>query len=571
MESTPSKDTKVAYLSMEIALASDVPTYSGGLGVLAGDTLRSAADLELPMVAITLCYVAGYFYQQIDPSGYQTEREINWEFSSELQEEKNTITLEVEDKKFKVKAWRYNVIGQGGHIIPVYLLDSDVKGNEDWQKRFTHVLYDATPYQRAVQEMILGIGGARLLEKLGYTDIDTYHINEGHASMLALELLKKYKDPKEVKRRIVFTTHTPVPAGHDKFDWSIIDNIFRERAPPNFRQLAGKDQFNTTILAMSFARYVNGVSRKHGEVTREMFPDHADSIDHITNGVHASFWVSKPMRTVFSKFLPGWHVHPSLFNRAMEIDSEDLWQAHLDNKTKLIDYEKSHSWLLMDRNLLTVGFARRITQYKRPLLLFHNLERLAQVSKGKVQYIFAGKCHPKDNSAKGFIKTIHDHSKNLWDSYRVRVTFLENYDMDLSHLLVSGVDIWMNNPKRYLEASGTSGMKATLNGVPNFSVLDGWWLEGYEQDPLSGWKIGPTPSDPNPTEDNWDKEAGDIYTTIEDEIVPLFFNDRNGWVSRMKHSIKLGAYFNSHRMVYEYAAKAYQLERQPRWRSLALL
>ncbi len=570
MELTPSKDTKVAYFSMEIALASDVPTYSGGLGVLAGDTLRSAADLELPMVAITLCYVAGYFYQQIDPAGYQTEREINWEFSSELQEEKNTITLEVEDKKFKVKAWRYNVIGQGGHIIPVYLLDSDVQGNEDWQKRFTHVLYDATPYQRAVQEMILGIGGARLLEKLGYTDIDTYHINEGHASMLALELLKKFKKPEEVKRRIVFTTHTPVPAGHDKFDWSIMENIFRERAPPNFRELAGQDQFNTTILAMSFARYVNGVSRKHGEVTREMFPEHADTIDHITNGVHVGFWVSKPMKSVFTKFLPGWHVHPSLFNRAMEIDSEDLWQAHLDNKNKLIDYEKSHSWLLMDKNLLTVGFARRITQYKRPLLLFHNLERLAKVSKGKVQYIFAGKCHPKDNSAKGYIKTIHDHSKYLWDSYRTRVTFLENYDMDLSHLMVSGVDIWMNNPKRYLEASGTSGMKATANGVPNFSVLDGWWLEGYEQDPLAGWKIGPTPTDPNPTEDNWDKEAGEIYSTIEDEIVPLYYNDRNGWVSRMKHAIKLGAYFNSHRMVYEYAAKAYQLERQPRWRSLAL-
>jgi starch phosphorylase len=452
----------------------------------------------------------------------------------------------------------------------VYLLDSDVEGNEDWQKRFTHVLYDATPYQRAVQEMILGIGGVRFLEALGYTEIETYHMNEGHASMLTLELLNKFGTQEEVRRRCVFTTHTPVPAGHDKFDWSLMLNIFRDRAPENFRDLAGFEQFNTTILAINFSRYVNGVARKHGEVTREMFPEYAEIIDSITNGIHVGFWVAKELRTVYNKFLPGWHVHPSFFNRAMEIDPEDLWQAHWDCKKHLIDYEKSHSWILLDKNLLTIGYARRITQYKRPLLLFNNLEKLAKISKGKVQYVFAGKCHPKDNSAKDFIKKIHEHSKYLWDSYRVRVAFLENYDMDLSHLMVSGVDVWLNTPKRYQEASGTSGMKAAANAVPNFSVLDGWWIEGYEMDPLAGWKIGPTPNDPNPLEDNWNKESSEIYNTLDQEIIPLYYSDRNGWVNRMKHSIKLAAYFNTHRQVYEYAAKAYLLEKQPRWKSLAM-
>ncbi|GAB4314946.1 MAG: alpha-glucan family phosphorylase [Promethearchaeota archaeon] len=567
---TPStKDTKVAYFSMEIALESDLPTYSGGLGVLAGDTLRSAADLELPMVAATLTYSTGYFYQMIDPSGYQTERPIHWEFASELKQAKEVITLPIEDKTFKVKAWEYDVIGTSGHVIKVFLLDSDVEGNEPWQRNFTHVLYDTTPYQRAVAEMILGIGGVKLLRRLGYDGIETYHMNEGHASMLTLELLDQFGgDLEEVRRRCVFTTHTPVPAGHDQFEYEIIDKIFWGRQPPNLRELAGKDKFNTTTLAINMSRYVNAVSRKHAEVSRQMFPGR--EIDHVTNGVHAAFWVCKPMKKLFDKAMPGWHLHPSFLNMANEIDDEDLWTAHLKAKKELVDYEKSHSWILLDKRLLTVGFARRITNYKRPTLLFHDLERLAQVAKKKVQFVFAGKSHPRDEGAKQHIRRIHEHGEYLWDSYRVRVVFLENYDMDLAHILVSGVDLWLNNPTRYLEASGTSGMKAALNGVPNFSVLDGWWIEGYEMDPLAGWAIGPAPDEPDAHVNDDARDANDIYSKLEEEIIPTFRYRRDEWVKRMKHSIKLGAYFNTHRMVYEYVAKSYQLERQPRWRSIAL-
>ncbi|MHA1731324.1 MAG: alpha-glucan family phosphorylase, partial [Promethearchaeota archaeon] len=368
-----------------------------------------------------------------------------------------------------------------------------------------------------------------------------------------------------------FTTHTPVPAGHDRFPYDIINKIFWGRQPENLPEIAGKDEFNTTVLAMNMSRYVNGVARKHGEVTREMFPEHKDKIDYITNGVHAAFWVSRPMARVFSKHLPGWHLHPSFLDHALDIDDEDLWYAHWKAKLELMDYEKSHSWILLDKNLLTIGFARRITRYKRPTLIFHDLERLANIAKGNIQFVFAGKSHPRDESAKRFIQEIHEHSTYLWESFKVRVVFLENYDMDLAHLLVSGVDVWLNNPRRYLEASGTSGMKASMNGVPNFSVLDGWWIEGYEMDPLAGWKIGPAPGDPDALEDNWEEESNDIYDTLDNEILPLYKANRKEWIERMKHAIKLGAYFNTHRMVYEYVAKAYQLERQPRWKSIAFL
>ncbi|WP_457558259.1 alpha-glucan family phosphorylase [Candidatus Harpocratesius sp.] len=559
------KDRKIAYFSMEIALESDIPTYSGGLGVLAGDTLRSAADLEIPLVAVTLCYDKGYFFQEVI-QGRQIEREIQWEFSSEFEKLPNIVELHIQDKKFKIGGWLYKVRGKTGFEIPVVLLDSNIEGNEHWQKNFTHILYDATPFQRVVQEMILGQGGIKMLEILGFSGIQTYHMNEGHAAFGVFELLNKYHgNLEEVKKRCIFTTHTPVPAGHDRFDYELIKDIFRDRLPSNFRDLGGKDQLNMSLLALNGSRYCNGVAQKHAIVSRKMFPGF--EIDGITNGIHNNFWLNPYFRKLFDEQIPGWSMDYNLLQDVWDIGNYELWNQHMKAKIDLMDYEKSHSWVLLDEKKLTIGFARRITEYKRPTLIFNDVERLGKICKNRVQFIFAGKAHPRDTQGKDFIKQISDMSDYLYDSYGIGLVFLGAYDMDLAHLLVSGVDVWLNNPRRYMEASGTSGMKATLNGVLNFSVLDGWWIEGYQKDPMAGWAIGPGPQDPNATKYPDSYDANDLYHKLEREIIPLYYNNRDGWTERMKHAIRLSAYFNTHRMIEEYAKRAWKLKLQPRWQS----
>ncbi|HME52838.1 MAG TPA: alpha-glucan family phosphorylase [Candidatus Lokiarchaeia archaeon] len=562
------ENAKVAYFSMEIALEGDVPTYSGGLGVLAGDTIRSAADLQLPFVGITLTYNAGYFYQMIAPDGRQVERDIRWDFSVDFEHVDAKVTVDLQDKVLTVGAWQYNVVGRSGHIVPVYLLDTDLPENEPWQRNLTRVLYDASPFQRIVQEMILGMCGIRMLKELGYTEIDTFHMNEGHSAFLIFELLDRYNgDINEVKRHCVFTTHTPVRAGHDQFDYSLVEDVFRGRLPDNVHELAGDEMLNMTTLAMNGSRYINGVAMKHAEISRGMFPDF--QIDHITNGIHMSFWLSPYMHTIFDNELgTAWHHDYHSLERALELSNTEVWRAHQKSKLDLLDYEKSHSWVLLDEKLLTIGYARRITEYKRPLLLFSDLERFAKIASGKAQFIFAGKAHPADNQAKSFIKNINDFGDYLWNSYKVRVVFMGNYDMDLSKLMVSGVDVWLNNPRRYREASGTSGMKAALNGVLNFSVLDGWWIEGFKMDPLAGWAIGPGTDDPDAENKDDASDAEDLYNKLQDEIIPIYRKNPDEWRERMKHAIKLVSFFNTHRMVEEYAQKAYKLERQPIWKSL---
>ncbi|MEX2680638.1 MAG: alpha-glucan family phosphorylase [Candidatus Sigynarchaeota archaeon] len=563
----PGKNQKVAYFSMEIALEADVPTYSGGLGVLAGDTIRSAADLQLPMVGVTLTYNAGYFYQMIAPDGRQVERDIRWDFSVDFTKVDAKVKLELQDKTLTVGAWVYHVVGRSGHIIPVYLLDTDLPENEPWQRNLTRVLYDASPFQRIVQEMILGICGIRMLTKLGYNEITTYHMNEGHAAFMVFELLDRFKSIEEVKKRCVFTTHTPVRAGHDQFDYGLVQDVFRDRLPKEAKDLAGQDMCNMTILALNGSRYCNAVAMKHGEISRRMFPDY--KIDYITNGIHMSYWLSPYMHTLFDSELgAAWHHDYHSLEHALQLNNNEIWRAHQKSKLDLLDYEKSHSWVLLDEKLLTIGFARRVTEYKRPLLIFSDLERLAKIVAGKAQFIFAGKAHPADNQAKSFIKNINDFSDYLWNSYKVRVVFLGNYDMDLAKLMVSGVDVWLNNPRRYREASGTSGMKAALNGVLNFSVLDGWWIEGFKMDPLAGWSIGPGTDDPDAEKKDDAVDVEDLYSKLQDEIIPIYRKNPEDWRNRMKHAIHLVSYFNTHRMVEEYAAKAYKLERQPIWRSI---
>ncbi|MHA1793109.1 MAG: alpha-glucan family phosphorylase [Promethearchaeota archaeon] len=559
-------DVRIAYFSMEIALESDIPTYSGGLGVLAGDTIRSAADLGIPMVGLTLTYSGGYFYQMIAPDGRQVEKPLRWKFSVDFVKLNEKVTMKLQDKTLTIGAWVYNVMGRSGHVIPVILLDSDLPENEPWMRQLTGALYDASPFQRVVQEMILGICGVRMLEKLGYKPA-TYHMNEGHSAFLIFELYKKYNDLNEVKKHCVFTTHTPVRAGHDRFDYNLIHDVFRENLPENAKQLAGEDMLNMTVLALNGSRYCNGVAKKHGEISRQMFPGY--EIDHITNGIHMSFWLSPYMHMLFDRELGNaWHYDYKSLEKTVELSPIEVWRAHLKAKYDLLDYQKSHSPVLLDENLLTIGFARRVAEYKRMLLIFSDLERLAKITKGKAQFIFAGKAHPADNQSKGMIKTLHDFSEYLWNSYGIGVSWLSNYDMDLAKLMTSGVDVWLNTPRRYREASGTSGMKAALNGILNFSILDGWWIEGYDMDPMAGWAINENGDDSKSPQEVDKEDAESLYTILEDEIIPIWRKNRNEWYDRMKHAIKLISFFNTHRMVEEYAKKAYKLIRQPLWRTV---
>ncbi|MFX1394322.1 MAG: alpha-glucan family phosphorylase [Promethearchaeota archaeon] len=558
-------DTKVAYISMEIALDSNIPTYSGGLGVLSGDTVRSAADLEIPMVGICLCYSSGYFYQLFNERGEQKEKEIEWSFFYEFDKVEKPISMKIQNKEIKISAWSYNVIGQSGHVIPIYLLTTDVEGNEEWQRKLTAALYDSTSrWHRIVQEVILGIGGVRLLESLGYNNIKVYHINEGHGAFATLELLKQTNgNIDDVKQKVVFTTHTPVPAGHDTFNYDLVHDVFGNELPKKIKELGGQNELNMTLLAMNLSRYKNGVAKKHGDISRKMFPNY--NIDYITNGIHLPFWVSKPIRKIFDKKWPNWRANPSVLENAVEIDDLDLFDAHIENKFNLISYQKGHSWNLLDEELITFGFARRFATYKRAILLFHDIDRLGKICKNSVQFIFAGKAHPKDQMAKDYIKKVFQSGEYLFDNYGVKVVLMENYNMDLSHMLVSGVDVWLNTPNRYREASGTSGMKAALNGVLNFSVQDGWWLEGYKMNPLAGWAIGPDDSDPEAIKNNWDVDSNYLYEILENEIIPTYMN-HDEWIFRQKNAISLAAHFNTHRMVEEYADKAYRLRRQRPWK-----
>jgi len=559
--------TQVAYISMEIAIDSNIPTYSGGLGVLSGDTVRAAADLELPMVGLCLCYSSGYFYQFFNEFGEQKEREIEWNFFYEFEKVEKPIKIKIEDKEVLVSAWLYRVIGQSGHILPIYLLTTDIEGNEDWMKEMTGSLYDSTSrWNRIVQEMILGIGGVKLLKSLGFNNIKTYHLNEGHGSFSIVELYNMLKgDLDKVREKVVFTTHTPVPAGHDRFNQNLVNKVFKERMPPEIRKIADdKGQFNMTFLGMGLSRYRNGVAKKHGQISREMFPQY--EVDSITNGIHLPFWVSEPFQRMFDKKWPNWKAKPSILQNAIELDDLDIFDAHIENKFNLISYQKGHSWNLLDEELITIGFARRFATYKRATLIFHDIERLGKICQDKIQFIFAGKAHPKDTMGKDYIKKIHEKSEYLYDNYGVKIVMMENYNMDLAQMLVSGCDVWLNTPNRYREASGTSGMKAALNGVLNFSVQDGWWLEGFRMNSMAGWAIGPNDSNPDDpgVSNSWEIDSNALYETLENEIIPTYLN-HNDWLFKSKNAISLAAYFNTHRMMIEYAKKSYKLKKQKPW------
>lgn len=555
-------EPKIAYFSMEIGIRSDMPTYSGGLGVLAGDTVKSATDLKLPMVALTLLTKKGYFKQELDIYGRQTELPDELDPLKFMIPIKERVSVCIENREVAVAAWLYVIESATGGRMPVLFLDTDLPENEEQDRGIAYHLYGGDQVYRLKQEIVLGIGGVRMLERLGF-EIKKYHMNEGHSSLLTLELLLRYKrdieevwdeklvwDTDKVRGLCVFTTHTPVAAGHDKFSYDIVERVLCNMVPiALMKELGGKDNLNLTLLALNLSNYVNGVAKKHGEVSQGMFPGY--HINAITNGVHSFSWTCDSMKRLFDKYLPGWANEPEIFVRVGRIPDDELWAAHMEAKRILIDHVNREAQTDMNYDTFTIGFARRATAYKRADLLFTDPEKLARMGEGRLQIIYAGKAHPRDENGKMLIQKIFEYKDRLKD--RLKVVFLKNYNMELALKLVSGVDLWLNTPLRPLEASGTSGMKATHNGVPNFSVLDGWWIEGHIEG-YTGWAIGPSPdvnADPS-------KDADDLYHKLEHVIIPSFYSDKHLWVRIMQNAIGKNAYyFNTHRMMRRYVTEAY--------------
>jgi starch phosphorylase len=554
------KAAQVAYFSMEIMVRPDIPTYSGGLGVLAGDTVRAAADLRVPFLAVTLAHRKGYFRQALDENGAQTETPDEWRPEDRLEGLAPIVTVPIEGRAVKVRAWKIAVDGVTGGRVTVLLLDTDLPDNSPGDRSLTDVLYGGDLRYRLCQEAILGIGGVRMLRALGCDDIKVYHLNEGHSALLTLALLEERTegdgDTRErVRQQCVFTTHTPVPAGHDQFSEDLVRRVLGAAATERLARhecLAG-GALNMTHLALVFSRYVNGVAMRHGQVTRGMFPKYP--INSITNGVHPVTWTAPSFQALFDRHIPEWRLDGLNLRHAAMIGIGDIRRAHALAKRDLLVEVESRCGTRLDSDVLTIGFARRATPYKRADLLFSSSERLAGIVErvGPLQVVFAGKAHPRDEGGKELIRRIHTASREL--AGQVSVVYLPGYDTALATKLCAGVDLWLNNPQKPQEASGTSGMKAALNGVPSLSVLDGWWCEGWVEG-VTGWSIG----------DDWEiegdagREASALYDKLERVIGPLFYGRPNGYARVMRSAIELNAsFFSAQRMVHQYVQHAYRL------------
>ena len=567
---------RVAYFSMEIALRNEIPTYAGGLGVLAGDTLRSAADLRLPLVGVTLVSRAGYFRQEIDSGGQQIERPATWDPARWAQRLDAKVAVRIEDRPVWVSVWLYVIESRMGGRAPVLLLDTDLPENREDDRQITHYLYGGDEVYRLEQEMVLGFGGVRILRALGF-EISAYHMNEGHSALLGVELLRHFTYPADDVRPgeapydlprtrdlCRFTTHTPVEAGHDRFSYELVKRLFAssvydrdnheapkpgqpgpEYGPIGFSvltSLGGASELNMTQLALSVSDFVNGVAKRHAEVSSKMYPGY--QVRAITNGVHPYSWSASSFRELYDRFVPGWCHEPELLGRVHGIPDASLLEAHAKAKQALIDKVHELTGVMLQTNVATLGFARRMTAYKRPDLLFTDLTRLRSVAhEHPVQIVLSGKAHPRDEEGKRLIALLHERARELAGA--IPVVYLPDYDLDLALLLVSGADIWLNTPLPPLEASGTSGMKAALNGVTSLSQLDGWWVEGCIEG-VTGWAI---------------EDAGSLYEKLAHTVLPLYYGysgDPRGWVRLMKATIGTNAaYFNSHRMMRRYATEAY--------------
>ena len=604
------KNDLIAYFSAEYGLDEIVPIYSGGLGILSGDHLKSASDLGLPFVAVGLLYKNGYFHQRINSRGEQCSEYYNIDlYNLPILPVKDKIgddviiDIPLEDKTLYLKLWQINV-GR----IKLYLMDSDIEQNCEEYRGITLRLYGGDKEMRIRQEIVLGMAGVKALKTLEYNP-SVYHMNEGHSSFLTLELIKNIMEEKQISfemaREIatvqtVFTTHTPVPAGNDIFDIALVEKYFDGYwdklgiTTEQFLKLGMPGDelepgFNMGILALKIAGKKNGVSKLHGEVSRELFaevwPNIAEDespITHVTNGIHTCTWLAPNLKELFNEYLPPyWQDNiqvDSTWEKIDNIPDQKLWNAHIERKEKLIKLIKQNvtnryvnSGIGYDQiseivnklnpKALTIGFARRFATYKRATLLFKDIARLTQIlndEKRPVQIVFAGKAHPADRDGQELIKTIHEIS--LLPQFKGKIFILENYNIGISRYLISGVDVWLNNPRRPMEASGTSGEKASVNGVVNFSVLDGWWCEGYNG--VNGWTIG-TNAQYDSYEEQDKADSNSLYHTLENKIIPAYYNqDKDGiskeWMSFMKNSIKsTGGKYSTSRMVADYVNDLY--------------
>ena len=550
----------VAYFSMEIAINPAMPTYSGGLGMLAGDTLRSAADLGVPLVAFTLAHRKGYFQQHLNGSGEQSEEVQPWNPADFCKEEPARITVSVEERTVTVCAWRYELVGRYGHVVPIYLLDTDLDENTGLDRGLTDHLYGGDTNYRLQQEIVLGMGGARMANALGLT-VNVYHMNEGHAALLTLALLEGQlgggplgaateSDIAQVRRKCVFTTHTPVPAGHDRFSMEQASRILGSDRASRLEKLGcfHEGLLNMTLIALRFSRYANAVAMQHGKVSRAMFPEYP--VDSITNGVHAPTWVCEQVQQMLDTHVPAWRRDNLYLRNAIDLPEQEILKTHMRAKEVLLAEVASRTGLVLNPRVLTLGFARRAATYKRASLLFTDPERLLKIATqaGGLQILYAGKAHPQDIPGKALIHEVIEVARKLSNDM-LRIVYLENYAWDLGALLTAGVDVWVNTPRRPYEASGTSGMKAALNGVPSLSILDGWWIEGCIEG-VTGWAI----------EDGEDdaEEAVSLYSKLEKSVVPLYCDTPEKWGRLMRTTLAFnGSFFNTNRMVKQYTRNAY--------------
>ena len=548
------KETTIAYFSAEIGISASLPTYSGGLGVLAGDHIKAAADAGLPMVGITLLYKEGYFEQRVNETGEQTETYPRFDPESKLKQLPDKFILRLRERDVWIEAYEYSYKGEGGQTISIYFLDTDIKENFHDDRTISLRLYSGNKDHRILQEAILGFGGIQLLKILGYENIQTYHINEGHCSFLTLALLEKFSgDEEKVRSMCHFTTHTPVEAGHDHFAIERCRKLLYGLLPEKLKlpSWVQNSRLHMTELGLYFSRSANGVSKLHGQVAQDQFPDFP--IDYITNGVYHPHWVGKSFGELFDNKISCWRTDPDLLLDLNNISDDELKWAHWFQKHILLKYASSQAQKAFSEDILTIGFARRAAEYKRARLIFSDPDRLVKLGKNKIQLVFAGKAHPKDQTGKDIIRQVIENANELRG--KVKVIFLENYNMWLGRLITSGVDVWLNTPLRPNEASGTSGMKASLNGIPNLSILDGWWAEGCRHGE-NGWAIG----SPDSCDDKSDAES--LYQLLEDEVIPTFYNDSRKWTQIMRSCIQTSVQFTAHRMIGEYKQKFYQNHHQ---------
>lgn len=566
---------KTAYFSMEIGIDTRLPTYSGGLGVLAGDTLKSFADLGLPVVAVSLVYHKGYFRQSIGADGKQVESSVEWQPATQLEKLPNTITMTLEGRSLRIEAWLYRLVGVSGATVPVIFLDASAAANDSYHRTLTDQLYGGDERYRLCQEALLGIGGVQMLAALGCkpgtNGLTTYHMNEGHSALLTLGLMEQLPNGRsnldQVRSLCMFTTHTPVPAGHDTFSEELTTQCLGAAATADLKRFEAfhDGRLNMSHLALRFSRFTNGVAKRHAEVSRAMFP--GVEIAAITNGIHAATWTADSMRNLFDRYIPDWRHNNFSLRYACELPIPELRAARLAAKKALFAEIQKRTGVELQPEVFTIGFARRAAEYKRGDLMFRNPAELARIARahGGLQIVFAGKAHPKDMGGKAVIASVCRSAAAL-AAQGVRVIVLENYDMDLGRLITTGTDLWLNNPLKPLEASGTSGMKAALNGVPNLSTLDGWWIEGHIEG-VTGWEIEDradayatgdhhASTSARPSEQLLDEAAANLYRKLDTKILPLYRHEPDAWAHIMRYSIAWnGAHFNTHRMVCEYALR----------------